>query len=107
MTTENHTIPPIVVDSLVKVEVRRRRTEDCKKAVAIAEKRLERDAWPEYYDRKNSRLIGKHARHYQTWTCAGYLVARMLLAHPEKIAPLIFEEDQEVIGCALRVGRQY
>jgi len=29
------------------------------------------------------------------------------MAHPDHIDPLIFEEDNDVIGCAMRVGKQY
>ena len=63
--------------------------------------------WAEYYDGRTSRLVGREARRFQTWTIAGYIAAKTILAHPDSIAPLIFEEDPDVIGCAVRVGRNY
>jgi len=83
------------------------RAAEVREALAVAEARLEREDWPEYYDGRINRLVGRYARRYQTWTCAGYVAAATLLANPEKIAPLAFEEDDEVIGCAIRVSRQY
>jgi len=41
-------------------------------AIALAETRLIEDRFPEYYDGKQGRLIGKEARIYQTWTLASY-----------------------------------
>ncbi|MFO8112917.1 MAG: hypothetical protein R6T92_10450 [Desulfosalsimonadaceae bacterium] len=35
------------------------------------------------------------------------VAARTILSHPEKIAPLIFKPDKDIMACALRVGRQY
>jgi hypothetical protein len=52
------------------------------KAVEIAEARLHLDEWPEYYDGKKGRLMGKQARKYQTWTIAGFLLAKELLQNP-------------------------
>lgn len=79
----------------------------CAEALDIAEKRLPKEDWAEYYDGRTSRLIGREARRFQTWTIAGYIAAKTILVHPDKIAPLIFEEDSDGIGCAIRVGKDY
>ncbi|KAF9591081.1 hypothetical protein IFM89_001425 [Coptis chinensis] len=74
------------------------------KAVALAEKRLSMDKWPEYYDTRNGRFIGKQARLHQTWTIAGYLTSKMLLENPQLASLLIWEEDLELLEtciCAL------
>lgn len=63
------------------------------KALGIAEKRLSHDKWPEYYDGKNGRLIGKEARRYQTWTIGGYLLAKEMMANPSSIALVSFDEE--------------
>lgn len=68
------------------------------KAVEIAEKRISRDKWPEYYDTKRAKFIGKQAHLYQTWSIAGYLVAKLLLADPSKAKMLITEEDSELVN---------
>ncbi|MFB2982179.1 glycoside hydrolase 100 family protein [Microseira sp. BLCC-F43] len=62
------------------------------KAIKLAEKRLSKDEWPEYYDGKTARLVGKQARRYQTWTIAGYLLALELMENPEHLKLVCFDE---------------
>lgn len=74
------------------------------KAIATAEKRLHSDRWPEYYDTKNGKFIGKQARLYQTWSVAGYLTSKLLLEKPELASSLFWEEDYDLLEtcvCAL------
>lgn len=86
------------------------RTELASKAVALAEKRLPAEHWPEYYDTRNGKFIGKQSRLYQTWTIAGFLTSKMLLANPERASLLFWEEDYdllEICVCALnKTGRR-
>ncbi|KAF5738785.1 alkaline/neutral invertase A mitochondrial [Tripterygium wilfordii] len=80
------------------------RPELAQKAVALAEKRLSVDQWPEYYDTRSGRFLGKQSRLHQTWTIAGYLTSKMLLENPEKASLLFWEEDYELLEicvCAL------
>lgn len=74
------------------------RPEIALKAVEIAEKRISRDKWPEYYDTKRARFIGKQSRLFQTWSIAGYLVAKLLLANPSAAKILVNEEDSELVN---------
>ncbi|KAL5717099.1 hypothetical protein ACHQM5_010170 [Ranunculus cassubicifolius] len=74
------------------------RPETAAKAVAIAEKRLSQDKWPEYYDTKRARFIGKQACLYQTWSIAGYLVSKLLLKDPSLAKMLTSEEDHELVN---------
>ncbi|CAJ1940763.1 unnamed protein product [Sphenostylis stenocarpa] len=67
------------------------------KAVDSAGKRLSVDRWPEYYDTRNGRFIGKQSRLMQTWTIAGFLTSKMLLENPEKASSLFWEEDFELL----------
>ncbi|ONK78772.1 uncharacterized protein A4U43_C02F22250 [Asparagus officinalis] len=77
------------------------RPELAQKAIEVAEKRLSNDKWPEYYDTKTGRFIGKQSRLYQTWTIAGYLTSKMLLENPELASILTCDEDLELLeGCA-------
>ncbi|MBD2015282.1 glycoside hydrolase 100 family protein [Microcoleus sp. FACHB-53] len=66
-------------------------------AIELAEKRLSQDQWPEYYDGKNGRLVGKQARKYQTWTISGFLLAKHLIANPEALGLFCFDEEFESI----------
>ncbi|KAK6911670.1 Glycosyl hydrolase family 100, partial [Dillenia turbinata] len=80
------------------------RTELASKAVALAEKSLSADRWPEYYDTRNGKFIGKQSRLFQTWSIAGYLTSKMLLDNPELASLLVWEEDYdllEICVCAL------
>lgn len=75
-----------------------------KKAIETAEKRLPVDRWPEYYDTRNGKFIGKQSRLYQTWSIAGFLASKMLLENPEMASVLFWEEDYDLLEtcvCAL------
>jgi len=72
------------------------RPEIALKAVEVAERRISVDKWPEYYDTKRGKFIGKQARLYQTWSIAGYLVSKLLLANPSAAKILVNEEDSEL-----------
>lgn len=89
---------PTLLWQLTVACIKMDRPEIAAKAVEIAEKRLSRDKWPEYYDTKRARFIGKQAHLYQTWSIAGYLVAKLLLADPSKARILITEEDSELVN---------
>lgn len=86
------------------------RFEMAKKAVAVAEKRISNDRWPEYYDTRTGKFIGKQSRLYQTWTIAGFLTSKMLVENPELASSLFWEEDYELLEicvCALsKTGRK-
>ena len=80
------------------------RADLAKKALQVAEKRLPRDNWPEYYDTRTGRLIGKQARQFQTWTIAGFLLSKLLLDNPDAVKILTFEEDLsllEAMSCSI------
>jgi hypothetical protein len=73
------------------------RPDIARKAIELAQKRLSKDQWPEYYDGKNGRLVGKQARKYQTWTISGFLLSKHLIEHPEDLGLFSFDEDFESI----------
>lgn len=77
------------------------RQELAERAITLAESRLIEDRFPEYYDGKQGRLIGKEARIYQTWTIAGLLAAKEIMANPKHIKLFSFEEEIESSGCVL------
>jgi Alkaline and neutral invertase len=53
---------------------------------------LSEDEWPEYYDGTRGRLIGKEARRFQTWTIAGFLLAKEIIRNPEYLGLVSFAE---------------
>lgn len=82
---------PVLLWLLSAAAVKTNRIELGHKAVEIAEARLHLDEWPEYYDGKKGRLMGKQARKYQTWTIAGFLLAKELLQNPTFLPLVTFE----------------
>jgi hypothetical protein len=74
------------------------RPEIAERAVEVSERRIARDKWPEYYDTKRARFIGKQSRLFQTWSIAGFLVAKLLLETPDKSRILCNNEDEEILN---------
>ncbi|XP_034933355.1 probable alkaline/neutral invertase F [Populus alba] len=72
------------------------RPQIAKRAIEQAEQRLSKDGWPEYYDGKTGRYVGKQARKYQTWSIAGYLVAKMMVENPSNLLMISLEEDKKI-----------
>lgn len=64
-----------------------------KRAIELAQHRLIPDQFPEYYDGRNGRLIGKNARIYQTWSIAALIVGQELMNAPQHLSWLSFERD--------------
>nr|XP_023924465.1 neutral/alkaline invertase 3, chloroplastic-like [Quercus suber] len=89
---------PTLLWQLTVACIKMDRPEIAAKAIEVAEKRISQDKWPEYYDTKRGRFIGKQSRLFQTWSIAGYLVAKLLLADPSKAKILITEEDSELVN---------
>lgn len=72
------------------------RPQIARRAIELAESRLSKDHWPEYYDGKMGRYIGKQARKFQTWSISGYLVAKMMLEDPSHLGMISVEEDKQM-----------
>jgi hypothetical protein len=81
------------------------RPELAAKAIEVAERRIATDKWPEYYDTKRARFIGKQSRLYQTWSIAGFLVAKLLIEKPDTARILWNDEDAEILN-ALSTNRK-
>lgn len=89
---------PTLLWQLTVASIKMGRPEIAANAVKVAERRIARDKWPEYYDTKSARFIGKQARLFQTWSIAGYVVAKQLLANPEAAKILVNIEDTELLN---------
>lgn len=83
---------PVLMWLLVAAALKTNRTNIAQRAIETAEARLCEDEWPEYYDGKKGRLIGKQARKNQTWTITGFLLAKELMNNPTHL-PLISLEE--------------
>ncbi|KAG9454939.1 hypothetical protein H6P81_007843 [Aristolochia fimbriata] len=76
---------PVLLWLLAAAGVKTGRPQIASRALKLAEKRLSKDGWPEYYDGKDGSYVGKQARKLQTWSVAGFLVAKMLVEDPSLI----------------------
>nr|CAB3448695.1 unnamed protein product [Digitaria exilis] len=84
---------PVLLWLLVAVSVKLGRPHLARRAMEMMERRLAKDDFPEYYDGKAGRYVGKQARKFQTWSVAGYLVAKMLLDDPSHLRIIALEDD--------------
>ncbi|MCY7320606.1 MAG: glycoside hydrolase 100 family protein, partial [Phormidesmis sp. CAN_BIN36] len=85
---------PVLLWMLTAAAKKMDRGELAHHAIAVAERRLVQDHWPEYYDGPDGRLIGKEARKCQTWTITGYLLAKELLANPDHLKLITFTHEE-------------
>ncbi|KAG8387523.1 hypothetical protein BUALT_Bualt02G0029900 [Buddleja alternifolia] len=95
---------PTLLWQLTVACIKMNRPEIAENAIKVAEKRIGTDKWPEYYDTKGARFVGKQAHLYQTWSIAGYLVAKLLIRDPSAANMLVNIEDPELLNafsCAL------
>ncbi|KAF9684582.1 hypothetical protein SADUNF_Sadunf04G0133100 [Salix dunnii] len=92
---------PTLLWQLTVACIKMNRPEIAQKAVQLVERRISRDKWPEYYDTKRARFIGKQAHLFQTWSISGYLVAKLLLANPSAVKIFVNEEDPELVNALL------
>lgn len=58
------------------------------RALDIAARRLPAEGWPEYYDGRSGRLLGRRANYNQTWSAAAVILAHKFLEDPGCIAEL-------------------
>lgn len=87
---------PVLLWLLTAACIKTGRPQIARRAIELAESRLLKDNWPEYYDGKLGRYVGKQARKFQTWSIAGYLVAKMMLEDPSHLGMISLEEDKQM-----------
>ncbi|WP_338115539.1 glycoside hydrolase 100 family protein [Thiococcus pfennigii] len=79
---------PVLLWPLVAAALKSGRRPLAERAFEVAAERLPQDRWPEYYDGKGGRLIGRHANLCQTWSAAGLILAHKLLEDPSLLSLL-------------------
>ncbi|KAJ8476908.1 hypothetical protein OPV22_020635 [Ensete ventricosum] len=89
---------PTLLWQLAVACIKMNRPEIAAKAIDVAERRLAADKWPEYYDTKRARFIGKQAHLYQTWSIAGFLVAKLLIEKPDAARNIWNDEDADIVN---------
>ncbi|XP_022871484.1 probable alkaline/neutral invertase F [Olea europaea var. sylvestris] len=87
---------PVLLWLLTAASIKTGRPQIAKRAIELAEQRLSKDGWPEYYDGITGRYVGKQARKNQTWSIAGYLVAKLMIENPSNLLMISLEEDKKI-----------
>ncbi|XP_039058099.1 probable alkaline/neutral invertase F isoform X1 [Hibiscus syriacus] len=87
---------PALIWLLTAACIKTGRPQIAKRAIELLEQRLSKDGWPEYYDGKAGRYVGKQARRYQTWSISGYLVAKLMIENPANLLIISLEEDKRI-----------
>lgn len=87
---------PVLIWLFTAACIKTGRPHIARKAIELLECRLSKDHWPEYYDGTLGRFIGKQARKFQTWSIAGYLVAKMMLEDPSHLGMIALEDDKKL-----------
>lgn len=79
---------PTLLWAFMAAALKMGRQDLAQKAFAVVEQRLPKDQWPEYYDGKDGRLIGRRANFNQTWSAAAYILGHKFLQDPNALATL-------------------
>ncbi|KAA3475200.1 putative alkaline/neutral invertase F [Gossypium australe] len=87
---------PALIWLLTAACIKTGRPQIAKRAIELMEQRLSKNGWPEYYDGKAGRFVGKQTRKYQTWSIAGYLVAKLMIENPANLPIISLEEDKRI-----------
>jgi len=74
---------PTLLWPFVAAALRAGRRDLAERAFRQLASRAAADQWPEYYDGRNGRLVGRFANLRQVWTAAALVVSHRLLHHPD------------------------
>ncbi len=74
---------PVLLQTLTAAAVRMGRLDIAQQAMDQAMKRLPADQWPEYYDGRKGRLIGRRANRHQVWSATSFIMSHKVLEQPE------------------------
>jgi glycogen debranching enzyme len=97
---------PFLLWLLAGSAIKAGRPELANRALDTAASRIAEQGWPEYYDGRRGRFVGREARTFQTWSIAGFIAAADMLAEPDKVELFGHEEDPTVVACSTRVAEQ-
>jgi glycogen debranching enzyme len=92
---------PALLHVFTAAAIRAGRIDLAKRAYAVAEERLLRDDWPEYYDGRKGRLIGRRASFHQVWSATSLIVAQHLLTNPKHYSQIYLPSIEQSVGESL------
>jgi len=74
---------PTLMWAFIAAALKTERVDLAQHTLAVADLRLSQDHWPEYYDGRNGRLIGRRANFNQTWSATAYILGHKFLDDPD------------------------
>lgn len=76
---------PVLLWPFIAACIKAGRSDLAARAQRIAEEKLMGDDWPEYYDGRTGKLLGRRANHKQVWSAAALVIGSELLAQPGRL----------------------
>lgn len=95
---------PCLLWSFASAAVASARPELLERALTSAERRFDRDGWPEYYDGQVEPRPGEGARRKQSWSMAAYLYAKACLRDPATAELYVWPDEIEPEDAFLDAG---
>lgn len=74
---------PALLWTFVAAALKTGRGDLAERAFEVAANRIDLDNWPEYYDGRRGRLIGRRSNSNQVWSATALILAHKLLENPE------------------------
>jgi len=93
---------PVLLWPFIGAALKYGRVDLAHRAHDFAERRLVRDQWPEYYDGRNGRLIGRRANFNQTWSAAALILSYKFIEDPAVLMRIgwLFDREEAVAPAA-------
>ena len=79
---------PALLHFFTSAALRAGRADLAESAFRTAAARLAADGWPEYYDGRRGRLIGRRAALNQVWSATSLIAAYRLLENPDRVSKI-------------------
>jgi glycogen debranching enzyme len=86
---------PALLHVFTAAAIRAGREDLARRAFAIAEAQLAQDGWPEYYDGRAGRLIGRRAAFNQVWSATSLITSYRLLEDPTVFSRIYLPSIEE------------
>lgn len=88
---------PVLLWTFTAAALKYGRVDLAQRAHDFAERRLMRDGWPEYYDGRFGRLIGRRANFNQTWSATALILSHKFLEEPTTLKRIgwLFDREEE------------
>lgn len=95
---------PALLHVFTAASIRAGRMDLAKRAYVVAEDRLLRDGWPEYYDGRKGRLIGRRASFNQVWSATSLIVSNHLIENPRHYSQIYLPSIEQNVADPISEG---